>query len=361
MPGHYLLRRALVLVGMVTAILAAAPAWALGAADAFTVRGIEVDVTAGTAQAAKDQAILEGQRDAFRILLERLTAPADHARLPKADGAQYVRDFSVDQERSSSVRYIATLTVRFQPAAVRKLLRDANISYAEARSRGVVIVPVYQVQGHVLLWEDVNPWRAAWNSLGGGGLVPLFVPPGDATDAQLLGPEQAAAGDAQALQALSARYGGADVLVPVAGLAPGGRQLDVVVAGTPDAPKPFDAVSYQLGENETLEHMLTRAARDVQRAIDAVHKQPNLLQFDRAATISALVPLAGIEDWLMVRDNLGRVSQVRKWELVSLSKAEAAVVLHIVGDQEQVKGALARQGLALEWGPGYWVMKPVKR
>lgn len=346
-------------VALLLALFWAFPAAAQNVGDAFTVRGIDVDVTAANPQAARDQAIAEAQSQAFRQLLERLTAPADQARLPKADPVQYVRDFSVESERSSPTRYIATLTVRFNPAAVRRLLQGAGIAYAEPRNRVLVVAPVFTpLGGRPVLWDDPNPWRDAWTALGGGGLVPLVVPTGDLTDAQAMSAEQAIAGNAAAMQALAARWRGSDVMVVSAGLAQGGRRLDVAVTASPGAPKPFDTMSYQMMETETPEAMLARAARDIDRAVDTVFKQPNLLQFDQAATLSALVPLTGMQDWLAVRERLGRVAQVRRWELVSLSRAEAALVLHVVGDQEQVKAALASAGLRMEWGDGYWVMRP---
>lgn len=338
---------------------ACAPAGAALAQDAFTVSGVEVDVTAANPQAAKDQALAEGQRQAFRLLLERLTQPADHARLPKADGTQYIRDFSVDHERSSATRYLATLSVRFSPAAVKRLLQNANIAYAEPRSKAVVIVPVFKAAGtgRPVLWDEPNPWRAAWASLG-GGLVPLVVPSGDLGDTQAISVEQALAGNLDAMEALGVRWRSPDVLVIAAGVAPGGKGIDVAMQGTPGTPRPFETLAYEQAEGESLEAMLFRAARDIGRAIDTVHKQPNLLQFDRSGSISTLVPLQGIEDWLAVRERLGRVSQVRRWELISLSRSEAALILHTVGDQEAVKGALANAGLTLEWSDGFWTMRP---
>ncbi|MGE5514674.1 MAG: DUF2066 domain-containing protein [Bacteroidota bacterium] len=345
---------------LMLAVGAARPAVAQAVGDAFTVRGVDVDVTAANPQAAKDQAIAEGQNRAFRILLERLTQPGDHARLPKADGTQYVRDFGVDQERSSSTRYIATLSVRFNPAAVRKLLQGAGIAYAEPRNRVLVVVPVFKAAGgRAVLWDDPNPWRAAWNGLGGGGLVPVVVPTGELADIQTINADQALAGNPEAMQTLGARWRTSDVLVAAASLSANGKSLDVSLIGSPGAPKPAETLSYQLNDGEMVDALLTRAVRDIDRGIDTVFKQPNLLQFDHSATLSTLVPLTGIEDWLTVRERLGKVAQVRRWELVSLSKAEAALTLHTVGDQEQVNAAMANAGLRLDWGEGYWIMRPL--
>lgn len=329
---------------------------AQGALDVFTIRGVAVDVTAANGNAAKEQALADGQRQAFQQLLERLTAPADRAKLPKADGPDYVRSFSIDNERASSVRYLATLTVRFNPVAVRKLLRDAGVPFTDTRGRPVVVVPVLKAQGRTILWDDPNPWRAAWTALNGGGLVPLLVPPGEVADVQTLSPEQALAADPDRLAAEGARLQAGEVLVAVASLAPDGRRLDVRLSALPGTPKPFDAVAYDLQSGETAEQMMGRAARDVARALDAVYKLDSAQQTDQAEALSAIVPLAGFDDWLAVRAGLARVPQIRSYEVVSLSKTEAALVLHTVGGHDRVKSALADAGLAMDWSDNYWTL-----
>jgi len=342
-------------------ILLVVPALAW-AADAFAVRGIDVDVTAASVAGAKEQAITEAERVGFRRLLERLTMPADHGHLPNADALQYVRDVAIEQERSSAVRYIATLTVRYNHVAVRKLLRDANLKYAEPRPRGVVVVPVFKPQGggRVLLWDDPNPWRAAWMAHGGGALVPLAVPGGDIAELALITPEKALANDAESLAALGARYRTPDVLVAAAAVNAAGNGIDVSLNGPPGVLKPFDTRSYVIGDNG-LDAALRQAVADITLGLDNTYKQGNLLSFDRASTIAALVPLNGLEDWLAVRERLGRVPLVRRWEIVSLSKEEAAVTLYTLGEIEQVKTTLAAAGLILDWGDGYWIMKPGAR
>lgn len=355
MPSLRLLRTALVL--LLIALPLGGGARSQTASDAFTVRGIQVDVSAASIQAAKDQAIVEAQRQAFRQLLERLTVPADHARLPKADGVEYVRDFSVEQERAIPGRYMASLAVRFNSTAVKKLLQGANIPFAEPRPRALAVVPVFRsAAAKPVLWDDPNPWRAVWSGVA-GGLVPLVVPAGDLTDSQTLSVEQALAGDMTALQTLAGRWRTSDVLVLTATLSATGKSLDVAALATPGAPKPFDSLSYQAAEGENADSMMLRAARDIARAVDTVYKQPNLLQFDRAASLSVLAHLEGLEDWLSVRERLGRVPMVRRWELVSLSKTEAALVVHFVGEQDQVRSALSTAGLPTEWNDGFWIMR----
>ena len=326
--------------------------------DPYSVQGIEVDVSAATAQAAKDQAIAEAQRQAFAILIERLTAAEDRARLPKADGTAYVRDFTVEQERGVANRYIATLSVRFSAAHVKRLLQSAGIAIAETHARPVVIVPVFVAEdGRAVLWDDPNPWRAAWSDLHGGGLVPTMLPLGDLGDVQAITPAQALAGDALAMQGLGARWRTPDVLVAAASLR--GKVLDVALHAAPTTPKPFDALSYKQNDGETVDALLARAAKDVARALDVQHRQASHATGGEAGTVSALVPLSGLGQWLAVRERLGRVPQVKRWELVSLSRTEAAVILHVAGDSNQVAEGLAKGGLDLKWADSFWTIAPV--
>lgn len=345
-------------MAVVTAVLvlfAAPGARAQAGFDPYAVQGVEIDVSAANTQAAKDQGLVEAQRQAFASLLERLTAAEDRARLPKADGVEYVRDFTVEQERTTATRYIATLTVRFNAAAVKRLLQSAGIAVAETRARPVVVVPVFVAEdGRAVLWDDPNPWRAAWSALHGGGLVPLVLPLGDLGDVQTITPAQALAGDALAMQSLGARWRTPDVLVAAATLR--GKVVDVALHAGPTTPKPFEALSYKQAEGETAEALLARAAKDVSRAVDTMHKQSVHAAGGDSGTLSALVPLSGLNQWLAVRDRLGRVPQVRRWELVSLARTEAAVILHVSGDSAQLGEALAKGGLTLAWHDGFWTL-----
>jgi len=323
--------------------------------DPYTVQGIEVDVTAANAQAAKDQGIVEAQRQAFATLLDRLAGDS-RAKLPAADGVEYVRDFTVEQERSVGNRYIASFSVRFNPAHVKRLLQSSGVEVAEGRTRPVVVVPVFVTEdGRTVLWDDPNPWRAAWGALRGGGLVPMILPLGDLADMQTITAPQALAGDALAMQSLGARWRTPDVLVAAATLR--GRVLEVTLKAGPTTPKPFDALSYKQADGESAETLLARAAKDVSRALDAAHRQ-SARSGGEAGTLSALVPLSGFNQWMAVRERLGRVALVRRWELVSLSRAEAAVILHTAGTSEQVAEALNQGGLRLEWRDSFWTIIP---
>ncbi|MDR3515705.1 MAG: DUF2066 domain-containing protein [Azospirillaceae bacterium] len=88
--------------------------------DAYTVRNVAVDVTAASAVAARDQAILQAEHKGFAELATRYgETPAQIARVGDREIALMVQGFEVQSEQTSAVRYVGTLTIRFKLAAVR--------------------------------------------------------------------------------------------------------------------------------------------------------------------------------------------------------------------------------------------------
>jgi hypothetical protein len=353
------------LAGILLAVVTASSASAqLG--DVFTVRGVAVDVTAEAAAAAREAALVDGQRIAFGRLLRRLTLRQDHSLLPAlADDeiVEYVRGFEVEKEKASTVRYLAELTVRFKSRAIRRLLRSAGIPFAETVSKPVVVLPVFQAAGTSMLWDEPNPWRQAWLELPtGDALVPLVVPAGDLADMADISADQATRAERDRLDAISRRYGAADALVTVASLTmdltANRHVLDVAVSRFgPVIREHMVVLSFSGTLGETVEDMLRRAAVEVAGRVEEDWKRDNLLRFDREETLSVTVSLNGLADWLEIRKRLRGVPFIRDAELMSLSRSTAVVRLRFIGDIDQMTLAFAQSDLDLFEGATSWVLR----
>ncbi len=344
---------------------AGATAARVQAIDVFEVKGVHVDMTAETAAAAREEALAAGERLAFRRLLERLTLLADRDRLPEFGGEEitaYVKDFSVAEEKASPVRYLATLDFRFKPEDVRRLLIDYALPFAETTSKPLLVLPVYEAAGALMLWDDPNPWRDAWAARPtAGGLVPLVLPLGDLSDIAAIGVDQASAGDAQRLAAIAAKYGAGDVLV-----AHGILRLDTR-RGLPDLEVYLTRYGTALQEetmvqtfaataNEGLDELLRRAAAALTRQVEDNWKRDNLLRFGRPAVLAVTVRIRGLGDWLAVRKRLQGVAVIRRTDLVLLSRAEVRVNLHYIGESEQLTLALEQADLTLSREDDEWIL-----
>jgi hypothetical protein len=362
------LRRWLAIAGLV--LLASGAALSLARAaeprfDLFTVTAVALDATAANATAARDQAIADGQQRALRMLLERLTLVGDRDRLPKVGVAQMnelLQGFEVAHERRSGVRYLAEYTFHFRPDPVRQLLRQAGIAFAETPSKPLLVLPVLHDGDRVVLWDDPNPWRDAWSAaLIPAGLVRAVQPYGELDDIASIDAEAAVRGDGDKLQAISQRYGAADVLVSQATLKTDGvHSIDVTttryVAGEPGREQTWVTTTAP-GPGESDAELMQHAASGAFAQVAEAWKAANILDFSQSGTLLARVPASSLQDWLAVRDRLGGIPAVRSSKLVSLDREGARVEIRYVGDAAQLRLAMAQRDLDLSGSEPDWVLQ----
>ncbi len=112
-------------IGFLIAAAATLIAPAVFAETYLTIENVPVDVTAKNAAAARDSAITVAQSKAFDQLIKQVVAnPVEQARLHPGQGQieSFVKDFGVDNERVSTVRYIGLYSVRFKASLINKYL-----------------------------------------------------------------------------------------------------------------------------------------------------------------------------------------------------------------------------------------------
>lgn len=361
-PAVY--RRA-VAIALLTMVIAFPTVVEAAASDVFEVRGVEVDVTAKTAAAARERARAEGEAKAFRLLIERLTLPADRELLPeltRQEISSLVKDFSVAEEKASTVRYLASLDYTFKADKVRRLLIDSGVPYAATRSKPILVLPVYQSAGALILWDDPNPWRDAWAARPQwAGLVPTVVPLGDLADIADIGAQQAVEGDTSRLAALARRYGTGDTLVALAvqrnPAAAGPPGLEVSVGRYRAEGRVQTLVrTFRAREGESAEAVFERVVAAITGQMENDWKQENLLRFDRPSVAAVTVRIAVLGDWLAVRRRLDNVAVLQRVDLVLLSRDQARVNLYYAGTPRQLLVALEQADLNLAQEGAEWVL-----
>ena len=350
----------------------------------FTVAHVPIDAEAASSAEARELAIAAGQRDALETLLRRLTVEGASLPAPAEDSiAAMVAGFEIDRELVSTTRYRASLTVDFDPAEVRHLLRERGVAYAETLSKPVLVVAVQRDPGGILLWEDGNRWRQAWEERPpNGGLLPILLPLGDIIDLGAVDAKRALASDAEALGALGRLYGTSAVAIAVAGLsgssavakpsAPAGTDaegadgeasaagraltlsLRRIAAG--DEPAVARTLIGRTGESERA--LLERGTDRVVALLEDAWKAANLIRYDEDHVLQATVPIASLGEWVSIQRRLGALAMVGVVEIDSLSLREGRLTLRYHGTADQLRLALNQSDLALTPLADEWVLGP---
>lgn len=297
-----------------------------------------------------------GRAKALRLLLRRLANTADYAKLPKIEDSgiiQMINGFSVSEEKTSAVRYLALMTVRFKPDAIRRLLKEAEVSYVDTPSRPILVLPVYRVGKRTTLWEAPNPWRDAWGRAPlKGGLVPFMLALGDLNDLRSIDAKSALTGDKKKLAAIARQYDAGEVLVALAAQAPGNAdkpRLDISLWRYVPLTNSFRVAGrFRAVEGKDREAVFTAAATTVARRIESSWKRENqAIIGGEPKIVRVLVTIESLSQWTEIRRRISEVPVVKSTQVVQLSRQQAELELKYVGDLDRLRAGLAQRNIAM--------------
>lgn len=244
----------------------------MAADPAYTVEGVEVDVTAKNAVMAREEALVEAQVKAYQILAERFLSPEELSRVQAPDANavfDMVQDFEVTNEQLSATRYKGTYTIRFRPTVFQNKMAAQGKDVSGGIPKPVLVLPVYESAGATSLWIETNPWMAAWRELptDRSMMQPTVVPLGDAQDMAYLGDSDGLRYDPMNAQQLASKYGAEDVAILLASTAPTataqGQLIVNIYNNGFEGPRFVQKVTFDQLPGETDAALMSRAATRV--------------------------------------------------------------------------------------------------
>jgi hypothetical protein len=317
----------------------------------FTVGNYPVEAHAQDAVTAKEQAVADGQRAAFRSLLKRLVPVTAYARLRQLSSvkaADLIDGVAVRAERNSPTSYVASLDFTFQAKAVRALLRRESIPYVDAQAPAVTVVPVVQPGGAA----SAKPWNDAWRALDlDNALTPVKI---EAARPSLKADtvSKVAAGDGAGLRALAGEYRTDLVLLAILEADTAAGRLHVTLAGN-DAVGSFTLKrSYRMAPGD-LAYTAELAAvvalgmlegrwkatkvRTTKGGVPALSAAPQ--------PVHLMVEFRNLQHWNQIRRQIEETPGVEDLQVGGLSARGADVALRFPGGGAQLADSLIEQGL----------------
>jgi hypothetical protein len=355
-------------------------AWAKPGADrAYTIANYPVEARAANAVTAKDTAIADGQKAAFRSLLKRIvpvTAYRDMERLTSVDAATLIDGVAVRSERNSATEYIANLDFSFQPNEVRDLLTRQGVPFVDTQAPATIIVPLTRdakaAAGPAGEFRAASgTWGTVWPTLDlQNSVAPL--------KAEALKPEigpdtlrglYEEASLSASVMTLAAAYGTDQIIVAVAEVDTEGGKVNVLLAGQ-DSAGPFALKrAYRLSDGD-LAYTLELAAVVSQGVVEGRWKAINSGGAVAAATanpygaavgagdeVSFDAQFGGTGEWNAMRRVLLEAPGIDDIRIGSISSDRASVSVKYPGGGPALAQALATYGISLTDTGGLWVMR----
>lgn len=331
-------------------VLASAP-FARAGEDPYTVSGISVDATAASAIEAQTIAINSGQQRAWSTLYRKLTKAQDWPKQPTLDATQLqrlIRNYLPVNERRSTTRYVASMTYVFNPDGVRRVLRQANIAYADMQAHPVLVVPMSPA------YQARAPWTLAFaNPRYTGGAVPLLLPHGDAVDAAALGPLKFATATWQDIEPVASRLHATEAYLALAEPANGQFVVKLRRVAQGNSPTIPD-VTMPVPPKTPPAKVYGAAADATASAIVDAWKAHSAIDFGKRSHLLAEVRIESLDAWSAMQQKLATVPNVTEVAVVAMNIGEARVSISYVGTSEQLTQTLQQAGFALANDDGAW-------
>ena len=339
-------------------------AYSFAQADVYTVKDVKVTSVSTNVEKAREVALNDAQKFAWKKLLKELAVSSSEKaeNIPADDFVYFVRDYEIQNESFSARNYKATVTVRFQPSAVRDYFRLNQVAYTEKLSETSLVLPIYVIADSKLLWHENNAWMSAWAESGDiqSKLTPYVVPINDLADQHDVSLEEALAHRHNCLSKIAIRYGAQNVIVAMAMINVSdfeGPRIQVSLAKIGlNGDSDYADFVIQGFNGETPESLLKRSVEKSIQTIERDWKQENKVRFDDAGEIEARLQFESENDWNIVQRRLEAIPIIQKIDTLYLNAFESGLRLSYRGSPQNLKSTMPKFGLQLLGDETDWVI-----
>jgi Uncharacterized protein conserved in bacteria (DUF2066) len=341
-------------------------------ADAETIESkVTVKSTKETAIEAKQAVLAEGEQRAFFMALEQIAPNKGREIYRRVGGANitsFVASFTIDREIQKSGYYEADITYRFDKEKLRGLLgEETSLVKGEdgiPTGEGLLIIPLYEVEEKLVLFDPENAWRAILNNValevGQGTLV---LPYGDKQDVALLDDQAVLTAGRDLLMPMAKRYGTRNVVIAFSksGKVNGKLQLDVSLRKAGGQAEDATVLHYVAKSAvETLDLLMARAAKDVSLKLRNSLDAYGLFGTSEDKKLKGLViraEYANAKEWQNIRKVLESAPQLERLDIGAVGVTFAQVTLFYRGTEALIQRALLAQNLTVDTSNAYWVVR----
>lgn len=242
------------------------------------------------------------------------------------------------------------------------------VARAETKTSPVLVLPWYGPVGRQTLWGQTNPWRDAWEAdaaLARDKAMPVVLPVGDVDDLRDYSPPQPLSRRGNVGQLLK-RYGAGQAVLAVAEETAQGIVVSLyqMVAGNPVAMGRFgvdggdskkamaDAVRKAAASIRAMPALADTAVTPTNVSVtsDAQPVAPAVVAPADGA-YRALARFSGLQQWVALRQALGRVPGIGPVSIRAISPSQASVEFQYGGNPQGLAALMAQNGLSMQPAP----------
>ncbi len=327
------------------------------AADERFAVDVNVDVTDSNASLARERAMNEANRAAIVEVAKRITTTEGAIRLGSMTDEQlinFIKEVSVNSEKSSNIRYIASLRVVLHENMLRQYMEERQIPLLADNDSRILIIPIFREfeNDKPLLWEGGNLWRLAWENSSGNNSVKFIPLAASGTNYMLIDANKAAAADGEALNKLMMVNGTDDVYV-----------LDAVYDGIEGLI--IQATSYK-GNHQTIKvagdrssgiELFKNAVAETKLKLEQQYQEQNLQENNKENVQTVVFDFHTLSEWIRTEQLLRKLPGVQDIETQAMGTNRIQFNLVFNGSLDKLLYALREKSYTLTDTGSYAVLE----
>ncbi len=338
---------------------------AQAAEDLYLISNIKIDTTSESSIKAKEEGTNIAVREAFNKLLSRLSVMSDRYNLTeeisKVDPMNLVQEIIINSEKTSTVRYIADINIKFKKEEIDKFLREHDVSIIQTTSKPVLIVPTYKDSPYApaRLWED-NPWLNLWQENGSNNkIVPIYVPLGDINDMQEITLPGIASNKFDMIENIKTRYSVKDVFICEAEVSYDINKIKIHLNKvTSESFEDLDInINIMRTPSEDLNSALKKGILKISEELENSWKQNKIIDFTTDKEIIVMVPFKDLHQWGEISQKIQNNSLIKNYQLEAMRKDLAQIKIRFSGEINDLSSSLKLQDLVLGTGNNVYIIK----
>jgi Uncharacterized protein conserved in bacteria (DUF2066) len=294
-------------------------AFAQNTAEPYSVNDIFINASGKTPTLARNNAVDQAQREAFVILLGRLSIDAAFADNVSTDEINdMVHSQQITNEKIAGNNYSAIFNITFSEEFVKNALDNKKISKNDVKQETYLVFPVKVTLKKSLLWESDNNWKSAWEIILKDKSEPrVKVPTGGLDDIAAINSEIIENGNYDNFLTILNKYKADVAVIAFFNF----DQIENKVNINLKTIRKFQNVQTKLGfvNVNQLEYseLLSKVAK---KTIEHLNKPKDSTENNSKMTAGIDVLVSDLGDWIAVKSRLDNMNFIENMKINSISR-----------------------------------------
>jgi len=285
----------------------------------YSVNDIFINASGKNPTLARNNAVAQAQREAFVILLGRLSVDAAFADNISADEINdMVHSQQITNEKIAGNNYSAIFNITFSEDFVQNILNDKKISKNNVKPETYLVFPVKVTLKKSLLWESDNNWKGAWETILKEKSEPrIKLPTGSIDDISMINSDAIENGNYSNFEAILNKYKADIAVIAFFNF----DQIENKVNINLKTIRKFQNIQTKLGfvNVNQLEYseLLSKVAK---KTIEHLNKPKDPSENNSKMNVTIDVLVSDLGDWISVRNRLEDMNFIEDMKINSISR-----------------------------------------